>query len=43
VGRSLTASVKYATIPNNAIAAISKLVAIGLRIKISEMFTKPAP
>ncbi len=40
VGRSLTGSARYATMPNSAIPAISKLVAIGRRMKISEMFTR---
>ena len=38
-GRSLTGSVKYATTPNSAMAAINRLVAIGRRMKISERFT----
>ena len=38
-GRSLIGSARYATTPNSAIAAISKLVAIGRRMKVSEMFT----
>ena len=38
-GRSLTGSARYATTPNSAIAAISRLVAIGRLMKISEMFT----
>ncbi len=39
LGRSLTGSVRYATTPNKAMAAISRLVAIGRRMKISERFT----
>ena len=38
MGRSLTGSVRYATTPNSAIAAISRLVAIGRRMKTSEKF-----
>ena len=38
VGRSLTGSARYATMPNSAIPAISRLVAIGRRMKTSEMF-----
>src|SRR5262249_52041208 len=38
VGRSLTGSARYATMPNNAMAAIRRLVAIGRRMKTSEMF-----
>src|SRR5262249_46988450 len=37
-GRSLTGSERYATVPNNAIAAISKLVAMGRLMKPSEIF-----
>src|SRR6516164_7649848 len=37
-GRSLTGSDRYATSPNSAIAAISKLVAMGRLMKPSEMF-----
>src|SRR5213592_4346960 len=37
-GRSLTGSDRYATRPNSAIAAINRLVAIGRRMKPSEMF-----
>jgi hypothetical protein len=40
LGRSLTGSDRYATVPNSAIAAISKLVAMGRRIKPSEIFTR---
>src|SRR5262249_26055160 len=39
-GRSLTGSDRYATSPNSAIAAISRLVAIGRLMNPSEMFTK---
>jgi hypothetical protein len=38
VGRSLTDNARYETTPNKAIPSIKRLVAIGLRIKISEMF-----
>src|SRR5579871_3818885 len=37
-GTSLTESARYAIIPNIAIASISRLVAIGFRIKGSEKF-----
>jgi hypothetical protein len=40
VGRSLTGRARYATAPNNAIAAIRRLVAIGRLIKSSEGFTR---
>ena len=33
-----TGSARYATMPNSAIPAISRLVAIGRRMKTSEMF-----
>jgi hypothetical protein len=39
VGRSDTGNARYDTIPNRAIAAIRRLVAIGRRINISEKFT----
>src|SRR5476649_2561217 len=39
LGRSLTGSERYATSPNNAIAAMSRLVAIGRLINPSEIFT----
>src|SRR5215471_12157425 len=39
VGSSLIGSVLYEIIPNRAIAAIRRLVAIGRRIKTSETFT----
>src|ERR1017187_825771 len=42
-GRSLTGSARYATTPKSAIAAISRLVAIGRRMKISERFIAPGP
>ena len=38
-GRSLTDNSEYARMPSNAIPAISRLVAIGRRMKISETFT----
>jgi hypothetical protein len=38
LGRSLTGRERYATSPKRAIAAISKLVAIGLRMNPSEKF-----
>ena len=38
-GRSLTGSARYDTTPKSAMAAISRLVAIGRLMKISEMFT----
>src|ERR1039457_3992704 len=41
LGRSLTGSERYATMPNNAIATINKLVAIGRRINASEKFISP--
>src|SRR5438874_1152595 len=34
LGRSLIGSARYATIPNNAIAAINRLVAIGRRMNV---------
>src|SRR5471032_3353181 len=37
-GRSLTGSARYARTPNRAIAAMIRLVAIGRRMKTSEMF-----
>src|SRR6516225_6805478 len=37
-GRSLTASDRYATPPNSAMAAIRRLVAIGRSIKVWEIF-----
>src|SRR5947207_10400547 len=39
VGKSLMGSARYAMVPTSAMAAISKLVAMGRRMKISEMFT----
>ena len=39
-GKSLTGRPRYATTPNRAMAAISRLVAIGRRMKSSEMFTR---
>ena len=39
LGRSLTGSVWYASTPKSAMAAIRRLVAMGLRMKISEKFT----
>ena len=39
-GRSLTGSDRYATRPNSAIAAISRLVAIGRLMNPSEIFTQ---
>src|SRR5437867_1681891 len=39
VGISLTGRARYATIPNKAMASIRRLVAIGRRMKIAEMFT----
>src|SRR5438876_5228548 len=39
VGMSLTGRARYATTPNKAMASISRLVAIGRRMKIAEMFT----
>ena len=38
VGRSLTGSARYATMPNIAMAAMRRLVAIGRRMKSSETF-----
>jgi hypothetical protein len=38
LGRSLTGSARYATMPNSAIPAISRLVAMGRRMKTSEIF-----
>ena len=38
-GRSLTGSARYATTPKRAMAAMSKLAAIGRRMKMSEGFT----
>jgi hypothetical protein len=38
-GKSLTARARYETTPNSAIASIKRLVAIGRRMKISDMFT----
>src|SRR5579864_5583120 len=38
LGRSLTGSARYATTPNRAIAAISRLVAMGRRMNVSEKF-----
>src|SRR5439155_22213967 len=38
LGRSLTGSDRYATVPNSAIAAMSRLVAIGRLMNPSEMF-----
>jgi hypothetical protein len=38
LGRSLTGSALYATSPNSAMAAISRLVAMGRRMKVSEKF-----
>jgi len=38
LGRSLTGSCRYATSPNNAIAAINRLVAMGRLINPSDMF-----
>ena len=40
LGRSLTASDRYATPPNSAIAAISRLVAMGRSINVWEMFMR---
>src|SRR5438105_3429811 len=40
VGRSATGRPRYETMPKRAIAAIRRLVAIGLLMKISEMFTQ---
>jgi len=40
LGMSLTGRVRYAITPNKAIAAISRLVAIGRRMKTSEKFTR---
>src|SRR5438477_13092247 len=40
-GRSLTANSRYATVPKRAIAAIIKLVAMGLSMKAWEMFMSP--
>src|SRR5438067_4661266 len=40
LGRSLTASSRYATVPKRAIAAIIKLVAIGRSINVWEIFMK---
>ncbi len=37
-GRSLTGSERYATRPNSAMAAISRLVAMGRRMNVSEKF-----
>jgi hypothetical protein len=37
-GRSLTGSARYARTPNSAIAAMMRLVAIGRRMKTSEIF-----
>src|SRR5207344_387116 len=42
-GRSLTGSERYATMPNSAIAAMSRLVAIGRLMKPSEIFTRTDP
>ncbi len=39
-GRSLTGRARYATMPNRAMAAISRLVAMGRLMKTSEMFTR---
>src|SRR6516162_6644561 len=39
-GRSLTGKPRYATVPNRAIAPISRLVAIGRSIKVWEMFIR---
>jgi hypothetical protein len=39
VGKSLIGRPRYATIPNRAMPAISKLVAMGRLMKVSEMFT----
>ncbi len=42
-GRSLTGSSRYATRPNSAIAAMSRLVAIGRVMKPWEIFKEEAP
>jgi hypothetical protein len=39
LGRSLTGNDRYATAPNSAMAAISRLVAMGRRMNPSEIFT----
>src|SRR6185295_2424604 len=39
LGRSLTGSARYATVPNKAMAAMRRLVAMGRLIKPSERFT----
>ncbi len=38
LGRSLTARERYATLPNSAMAAIRRLVAIGRSINVWEIF-----
>src|SRR5215471_19136364 len=43
LGRSLTGRARYATPPNRAIAAIIRLVAIGLSINAWEMFIHQSP
>ena len=42
-GRSLTPSARYAITPKSVIATITRLVAMGRRIKISEIFTNGSP
>ena len=43
LGRSLTGSARYATIPNMAMAVISRLVAIGRSMNVCEMFVNRPP
>ena len=42
-GRSLTGSARYATTPNTAMPSIKRLVAMGRRMKTSEIFKPKNP